>query len=69
VPLFGLFVPVIALLRLSKRAAWSIKLEWFLLDFIVGHFMRKCDVFIAMRRVIFFPSKPLAHGFPGSEAY
>ncbi len=51
VPLFWLFVPVIALLRLSKRAAWSIKLEWFLLDFIVGHFMRRCDVFIAMSAI------------------
>ena len=68
VPLFWLFIPVIALLRLSGRAAWSIKLEWFLLDFVVGHFMRRCDVFIAMS-AIYVDSFRRARGKYGAKLF
>lgn len=49
--LFWIMIPVLACLKLSKRAAWAIRLEWYVMDHIVGWFMRKCDVFIAMSSI------------------
>lgn len=52
--LFWIMLPVLACIKLSKRSVWSMKLEWFVLDHIVGLFMKKCDVFIAMSSIYSF---------------
>lgn len=49
--LFWLMLPVLACIKLSHRAVWAMKLEWFVLDHILGLFMKKCDVFIAMSSI------------------
>lgn len=49
--LFWIMLPVLACLKLSHRAVWAMKLEWFILDHIVGLFMKECDVFIAMSSI------------------
>ncbi len=55
--LFWIMLPVLACIKLSNRAVWSMKLEWFVLDHIVGLFMKKCDVFIAMSSIYSYAFK------------
>lgn len=55
--LFWIMLPILACLKLSHRSIWSMKLEWFVLDHIVGLFMKKCDVFIAMSSIYNFAFK------------
>lgn len=55
--LFWLMLPVLACIKLSNRSVWSMKLEWFVLDHLIGLFMKKCDVFIAMSSIYNFAFK------------
>lgn len=55
--LFLIMLPVLACIKLSGRAVWSMKLEWFALDHIVGLFMKECDVFIAMSSIYSYAFK------------
>jgi len=49
--LFFLMLPVLACLKISKRANWATKLEWFVLDHLVAWIMKPCDAFIAMSSI------------------
>lgn len=55
--LFWIMLPVLACIKFSKRSVWAMKLEWFVLDHIVGLFMKKCDVFIAMSSIYSYSFK------------
>lgn len=61
--LFWIMLPVLACIKLSHRSVWAMKLEWFVLDHIVGLFMKKCDVFIAMSSIYSYAFKKAKHRF------
>ena len=46
--LFWLMIPFLALFKISKGADWSVKLKDKVLDFWLSHFMKPCDVYIAL---------------------
>lgn len=52
--LFWLMAPVILCRKLSHYSVWSMKLEWFVLDYVVGLFMKPCDVFIGSSSIYSF---------------
>lgn len=60
---FWIMLPVLACMKLSHRAVWSMKLEWFVLDHLVGFFMRDCDVFIAMSSIYTYSFKKAKNKF------
>lgn len=49
--LYWIMLPLLACLKITHRAHWAVKLEWFFMDHLVGFFMRDCDVFIAMSTI------------------
>jgi starch synthase len=49
--LFFLMLPFLALVKISKRTDWSLKLNYFVLDNYLSWFMPKCDIFIGLGTV------------------
>lgn len=49
--LYGLMLPFLAFVKLSKGASWSVKLINIVLDYYVAWFMKPCDVYIALGTV------------------
>jgi glycosyltransferase involved in cell wall biosynthesis len=47
----GLVLPLLLLIKLSKRSEWSVKLINWTMDFYVSNFMKSCDVFIGLGTV------------------
>lgn len=48
---FCVMIPFLTLIKLSKRAEWSVKLINWAMDSYVSRFMKPCDVFIALGTV------------------
>jgi len=55
--LFFLMLPVLFLVKLTRRAEWVTKLEWFILDHLVAWYMKPCDIFIAMSSIYIYSFK------------
>ena len=49
--LYFLMMPFLAIVKLSKGADWSLKILFKSLDFCLSHFMKPCDVYIALGAV------------------
>ncbi len=49
--LYGLMLPFLALMKLSKGVSWSVKLINIVMDYYLLWFMKPCDVFIALGTV------------------
>lgn len=49
--LFYFMLPFLGIVKLSKSSAWSIKLLNYALDFHLSHFMKPCDIYIALGTV------------------